>query len=57
MFFLSSGLSRLIRRDSFKCNLNLVFFQENCEVFKTGVMTIEQNVVKDSFGVPYSLSS
>ena len=57
MFLLSSGLSRLIRRDSFKCNLNLVFFQENCEVFKTGVMTIEQNVVKDSFGVPYSLSS
>ena len=39
MFLLSSGLSRFIRRDSFRCNLNL-----NRKVFKTGVMTLQQNV-------------
>ena len=47
MFLLSSSLSRFIRRDVFRCNLNLLFFQENRKVFKTGVMTVQLNVVKD----------
>ena len=46
MFLLSSG---------FLCFV--VFFQENRKVFKTGVMTLQQNVVKDSWHFGDLLSS
>ena len=41
LFLLSSSLLRFISRDS-------VFFQENRKVFKTGVMTPQQNMIEDS---------
>ena len=53
MFLLSSGLSRFIGRDSFRCNLNLLFsFKKIVKDFKTSIMTLRQNVIKvtDFFG-------
>ena len=41
MFPLSSGLSRFIKRDSFRCNLNLLLpFKRNVKSLKTRVMIL-----------------
>ena len=52
----SSGLSHFIRRDSFRCNLNMLFsfkrIAKSCIKIKikikTGAMILQQNVVEDS---------